>query len=63
MEYPTKLQLIVSEEKQPKIAIKAGMKVNVIAVQLVDPSLNPASPVAKGTLCGGTSTCLALQEF
>lgn len=62
MSKSTTIQLIVSEKKEPKVAIKAGMKLEVVAIQLIDPELKPSVPTAKATLCGGTSTCLAIVE-
>ena len=59
---PGKLTLIASDEKQPKIALKAGMKLNVVSVKLADATLKKAKPIA-ARLCGGTNTCLALIEI
>jgi hypothetical protein len=59
---PKKLTLIVSDEKQPKIVLKPGMKLNVVSVKLADSALKPARPGA-ARLCGGTNTCLALVEI
>jgi hypothetical protein len=57
-----KLTLIVSDEKQPSVALKPGMKLDVVSVKLADPKLKP--PGAAGArLCGGSGTCLALVEL
>jgi hypothetical protein len=54
------LTLIVSDKK-PSIQLKPGMRLDVISVALVDPSLK--KPQVKGSrLCGGTNTCLALVD-
>jgi len=55
------VHLIVSEEKEPKVALKPGMKLEVVAVQLVDPKLNPSVMTSKAALCGG-SGCVAIVE-
>lgn len=58
---PKKVKLIVTNEKQPKISIKPGMRLEVIAIELADTELKKAKGIA-ARLCGGTSTCLALVE-
>jgi hypothetical protein len=55
----SKLTLIVSDEKNPSVPLKAGMKLDVISVKLSDPSLKPPKAIG-GRLCGGSGTCLAL---
>ena len=56
-----KVTFIVSDEKNPKVVLKPGMKLNVVSVKLADSDLK--KPTAQGArLCGGTSTCLALIE-
>jgi hypothetical protein len=62
MSTPTNIKLVVSKEKNPKVTLKPGMKLEVIAVQLVDPELNPAVIASKATLCGG-DTCFAIVEL
>jgi hypothetical protein len=56
-----KLNLIVSEDPKPSVALKAGMRLDVVSVSLVEPTLRPSRARA-ARLCGGTSTCLALFE-
>lgn len=56
------LRLITSDEKNPKVGLKAGMKLQVIGVSLVDSQLKKAK-VGASRLCGGTSTCVALVEL
>jgi hypothetical protein len=57
-----KLHLIASDEQEPTIKLKPGMRFEVHATTVVDPALKPAGKVA-ARLCGGTSTCLALVEL
>ncbi len=57
-----KLKLIVSDEKNPVVPLKPGMKLNVTTVQLLDPSLKPSKKIA-ACLCGGGGTCLALLDI
>ena len=56
------MRFIVSDEKNPSVVLKAGMKFQVTAVELVDTSLKR---IKKGgaRLCGGTSTCVALVDI
>jgi hypothetical protein len=55
------LTLIVSDEKSPEVAIKPGMKIEVISVSLQTPTLKKAKATA-AYLCGGSSTCIALTD-
>lgn len=57
-----KLKLIASEGKNPKVELKPGMRLEVVSVSLLDPTLKKARPKA-ARLCGGTDTCLALVEL
>lgn len=57
-----KQTLIVSKEKNPKVALKPGQKLEVVSVSLVGPDLKKTSKVA-ARLCGGTSTCIALIDL
>jgi hypothetical protein len=54
------VRLVVSDEKSPKVALKEGLRLEVVKVSLVDDKLARIrrKPVAR--LCGGTDTCLAL---
>ncbi len=56
-----KLNLIVSDDKKPAVSLEKGMKLNVVSVSLVEPTLKPSRARA-ARLCGGTDTCLALVE-
>lgn len=62
MSKQTNFHLIVSDEKEPKVSLKPGMKLEVIGVQMVDPTLKPSVPTAKAVLCGGNGTCVAIVE-
>ena len=56
-----KLNLIVSDEKKPTVKLQPGMKLDVVSVSLVEPTLKAAR--ARGArLCGGTDTCLAVVQ-
>lgn len=52
---------IVSNEKNPSVAVKPGMKLDVVAVTLRDPAMKSPKKLA-ARLCGGTNTCLALID-
>jgi len=56
-----KLSLIVSDEKKPAVKLQPGMKLDVVSVSLVEPTLKAARARA-ARLCGGTDTCLAVVE-
>jgi hypothetical protein len=57
-----KLTLLASKDKNPKVAIKPGMRLNVVAVKLADPmTMKPSKLAAR--LCGGSGTCLALIDI
>jgi hypothetical protein len=56
-----RLRLIRSDDKHPSIKLKPGMKLEVISVTLMDPTLVKAKASA-ARLCGGTNTCVALVE-
>ncbi len=56
-----KLNLIVADEKKPSVKLEPGMRLDVISVSLVEPTLKPSRARA-ARLCGGTDTCLALVE-
>lgn len=56
-----KIKVVVSDEA-PTLTLKAGQRLEVISVSLVDPTLQRPKPIA-ARLCGGTSTCLALIDL
>ncbi len=56
-----KLNLVVSDEKKPSVKLEPGMKLDVVSVSLVAPTLKAARARA-ARLCGGTNTCLAVVE-
>ena len=53
---------IVSDERNPKVKVSAGMKLEVQSVKLVDPRLGRIKKIG-ARLCGGSGTCLALIEI
>ncbi len=57
-----KTYLIVSDDAEPAIKLKPGMRFEVHATTVVDTELKASGKVA-ARLCGGTSTCLALVEI
>lgn len=56
------LKLIVSDEKQPAVDLKPGMRLDVVSITLLDPQFKKAR-AGGARLCGGTNTCLALHEI
>lgn len=56
------MKLIVSDDKQPKVTLKPGMKLEVVTVALAGADLKKPKKIA-ARLCGGTSTCVALIEI
>jgi hypothetical protein len=54
--------VIVSDDEEPKLALKPGMRFEVHATSVVDPNFKASTAVA-ARLCGGTTTCLALVEI
>lgn len=59
---PKKAHLIVSDDSEPKLQLKPGMRFEVHSVSVVDEQLVASNKVA-ARLCGGTGTCLALVEI
>jgi hypothetical protein len=59
---PAKAHLIVSDDAEPAVKLKSGMRFEVYATTVVDTELKASGKVA-ARLCGGTSTCLALVEI
>jgi hypothetical protein len=57
-----KVYLIESDQSQPALKVKPGMRFEVRATTIVDTELKPGKKVA-ARLCGGTTTCLALVEL
>ena len=56
-----KLKLVVSDDQKPSVKLEKGMRLDVVSVSLVEPTLKPSRARA-ARLCGGTDTCLALVE-
>lgn len=55
-----KISLVVDDAKKPPVEVKAGQRLEVVAVDLVSVFKKPKK--IGGRLCGGTSTCLALVD-
>lgn len=53
--------LIVSEKNNPSLPMKAGMRVEVVAVKFLD-SLGKGPKRMGARLCGGSNTCIALVD-
>lgn len=54
--------LILSAEKRPKVAVKPGMRLDVVAVKLADAQLKRPSKLG-ARLCSGGGTCIALVDI
>ncbi len=57
-----KIHLIETDDTEPALKLKPGMKFEVMATTITDPELKPIKKIA-ARLCGGTNTCLALIEL
>jgi hypothetical protein len=57
-----RVALIASSATNPAVKVKAGMKLRVSSVSVVDPAGRRLRPVGS-RLCGGTTTCLALVDL
>jgi hypothetical protein len=59
----TKVTLIVSDDKDVKVSVRPGSRLNVVKVDSITPDLKKASRVG-ARLCGfGTNICLAFTEI
>jgi hypothetical protein len=56
------LRFIVSKEKSPSVALKPGMRLNVVSTVLVGPDLKRLKNIG-ARLCGGSGTCMALVDL
>jgi len=56
------MTLIADKEKSPKVELKAGQQLKVVSVKIAGPQLAKMKRVG-ATLCGGTSTCLAVVDI
>ena len=56
------VHLIETDDREPTLRLKPGMRFEVRAATVVDTMLKPRKKVA-ARLCGGTDTCLALIEI
>jgi hypothetical protein len=53
--------LIQSDDAEPKVTVKPGMKFEVRTVTVVDTDMKPGAKIA-ARLCGSDDTCVALFE-
>jgi len=58
-----KVKLIVSDEAEPLVRLKPGMKVRVETVQFVGSDLENQLPKIGARLCSGGGTCVALIDI
>jgi hypothetical protein len=56
------ITLIADKEKNPKVELKAGQQLKVVSVKIAGPQTEKMKRVG-ATLCGGTSTCLAVVDL
>lgn len=56
------LRFIVSDEKSPSVALKPGMRLDVVSTVLVKPDLTRIKNIG-ARLCGGSGTCMALVDI
>ncbi|MCI0702135.1 MAG: hypothetical protein L0241_13715 [Planctomycetia bacterium] len=56
------MTLVASKEKNPAVEVKAGQELRVVSVKMGGPDLGKLKRVG-ATLCGGTSTCLAIVDI
>ena len=56
------MRFIVSDEKSPSIALKPGMRLDVVSTTLVGPDLKRLKNIG-ARLCGGSGTCMALVDL
>ena len=59
---PSELVLVVSDEKDPKVTLETGEKLDVVSVSLITPQRTPAAAGA-ARLCSGGGTCVALVKL
>lgn len=58
-----KINLIVSPEKKPQVTVKAGQKLQVVAVSLTGGKAASIKKAIGARLCGGSGTCLAVMDI
>ena len=56
------MRFIVSDEKSPSIALKPGMRLDVVSTVLVGPDLKRLKNIG-ARVCGGSGTCMALVDL
>jgi hypothetical protein len=58
-----KVSLIVSDEKDVKVKVRPGTRLNVVQVEAITPDLKKRGPIG-ARLCGyGSNLCLALIDI
>lgn len=59
------VKLIVSDDEQPTVQLKAGMRFEVVSVSVVQSNLTDLvdSDRIGARLCGGSGTCLAIVDI
>jgi hypothetical protein len=58
-----KVSLIVSDDKDVKVKVRPGAKLNVVRVETITPDLKKSGPIG-ARLCGyGSNVCLALIDI
>lgn len=58
-----KVNLIVATEKKPQVTVKAGQKLEVVAVSLTGGKAASIKKAIGARLCGGSGTCLAVVDI
>lgn len=56
------VKLIASDDEQPTVQLKPGMRFEVVSVSVVEPNLTDVARIG-ARLCGGSGTCLALVDI
>jgi hypothetical protein len=59
----SKVNLIVSDEKKPLGSVRAGQKLQVVAVTLTGGKAASLRKAIGARLCGGSGTCIALVDI
>jgi hypothetical protein len=64
---PTKVQLIESDDDEPRVRLTAGKRYEVVATTVVDHDLrevpDKGHEARPARLCGSRSTCVAIVEL
>jgi hypothetical protein len=57
-----KVNLIVSDQKKPLGSVRAGQKLQVVAVTLTGGKAPALKKAIGARLCGGSGTCIAVMD-